>query len=57
MAVDHRELLKKYMRHVLNWEGITFTDMLDGSSIPLDEQEELKAIAREVVRESEEEPW
>jgi hypothetical protein len=46
--IDYRDLLKKYMRHVLNWEGITFTDLMDGSSISLEEQAELKLIAREV---------
>jgi hypothetical protein len=48
---DYRELLKKYMRHVLNWEGVTFTDLMDGSGISIDEQEELIAIAREVCDE------
>lgn len=49
--IDYRELLKKYMRHILNWEGITFTDMMDGSEISIDDQDELKRIAREVCDE------
>jgi len=51
--MDYRELLKKYMRHVVQSEGIDFTDRLHefSDSVQFNEEEaaELKAISEELA--------
>lgn len=56
MTIHYRELLKKYMRVVVDAEGVTFLMGIDdpdvdaGRSFTMEEIDELEAIAREVLR-------
>lgn len=47
--MDHRELLKKYMEHVLEYEGTTFVDVLKGYGFGADVEfsaEEIEELER-----------
>lgn len=50
--MDHRELLKKYMRHVIDTEGVAFVDDIhrysDGVNFSDEEVAELQKVKDEV---------
>jgi hypothetical protein len=46
--IDHKNLLKLYMRGVERWEGTTFLDEIDTSELTVDEEAELLRIADEI---------
>lgn len=50
--VDYRELLKKYMRHVINQESYAFLPVDDEVSVTQEEQSELRAIHDEIEAEA-----
>lgn len=35
MEIDYRTLLKRYMRHVLDTEGVTFVDQVHGNGVSM----------------------
>ena len=51
--IDYKELLKKYMDHIVKCEGITFVgDIGDTSAkFSFEEAQVLKSMAREVIDE------
>jgi len=57
MVINHRELLKKYMSYVGEWEGVNFVsgkstdeyELFCGATISTEEFEELQKMAEEVI--------
>jgi uncharacterized membrane protein YqhA len=48
-SVDYRELLKKYMQHIINAEGVHFLDTFyDRAKFSEEENAELQRIANEL---------
>ncbi len=48
--MNHRELLKKYMKLIMDWESVSFLDHASELDFTEEELEELKEIEKEVLQ-------